>query len=243
MKEKLYGLHPVTEALRSDKRRIERLYLAEDKLSAYRQLIGLARKKQIPVRESSRRQLNTLLPGVKHQGAIALTGPLPTLDLEDLVAGAWERGEEPFLLLADSVQDPHNLGAIIRSAEAVGVHGLILSRRHTVGLTPSVARVAAGAMEHLPIALVNSPADCLQRLKDCGFWRVGLHPAGERRYDELDLKLPLVILIGGEGVGLRPGLRRHCDWLAYLPQRGQISSLNTSVAAAVMLYEVRRQRG
>ncbi len=242
MKEKLYGLHPVTEALHAGKRQIECLYLAKEKLSAYRHLVSLAKEKHIPIQASSRQQLNNLSPGVKHQGVVALTDPLPTLGIEDLVAAAWEQKEEPFLLMVDSVQDPHNLGAIIRSAESVGVHGLILSRRQTVGLTPTVARTAAGALEHLPICTVNSPADCLQYLKDWKFWRIGLHPTGKKRYDELDLKIPLVVIIGGEGVGLRPALRRHCDWLAYLPQQGHINSLNTSVATALMLYEVRRQR-
>ncbi len=242
MNEKLYGLHPVLEAIQAGKRRIECLYLAREKSPAYSQIIKLAKQNKIPVKESTRNKLSNMLPGSKHQGIVALTSPIPTLALEDLIAHAWEQKEEPFLIMADSVQDPHNIGAIIRSAEAVGSHGLILASRQTAGLTPAVAKSAAGALEHLPISIIKNPAACLQRLKESGFWRIGLHPDGEKLYDEFDMNLPLVIIVGGEGVGLRSGLRKQCDWLTRLPQRGHINSLNTSVATALMLYEVRRQR-
>lgn len=242
MQEKLYGLHPVLAAIEAGKRQIDSVYLSDSKSPAIRQIKKLAQRKQIPVKEISRQHLANLLPGAKHQGVIAVTSPLPTVSLEDLIANAWEQKEEPFLLYVDSVQDPHNLGAIIRSADAAGCQGLIVSQRQTVGLTPTVAKTSAGALEYLPITVVNSPGDSLQRMKEAGFWLVGLHPAGEKRYNELDLKIPLTILVGGEGVGLRPALRRHCDWLTFLPQQGHVNSLNTSVATALMLYEVRRQR-
>lgn len=242
MKETLYGIHPVLEALRAGKRRVGYVIIAKDKSPEHRSIINLARKNKIPVYKKSLQELESFIPGAKHQGVLAKVNPLPDIDIEDLINSAWEHNEDPFLMLADCVQDPHNLGAIIRSAEAAGCHGLIISSRRSVGLTPAVAKAAAGALEYLPIAVVNNSVDCMQRLKNKGFWLIGLHPEGKQRYNDVDLQRPLAIITGGEGIGLRQSLRRHCDCLATLPQKGKINSLNTSVATALMLYEVRRQR-
>ncbi|MBI5788664.1 MAG: 23S rRNA (guanosine(2251)-2'-O)-methyltransferase RlmB [Candidatus Schekmanbacteria bacterium] len=242
MKEKIYGVHPVIEAVSAGKRHIYSIYLSKEKSPEINRLIKLAKERNIPLKNVATNEVSRLVPGIKHQGVVAVSSALPTWHLDDLISHAFRQSEKPFLIFADCIQDPHNLGALIRSAESVGCQGLVLSLHQTADLNPTVAKTSAGALEHLPIARVKNSAEGLQHLKNNGFWLAALHPEGSTFYDEVDLTIPVAIIVGGEGIGLRPALQHHCDWLVKLPQMGKINSLNTAVAAALMLYEVRRQR-
>lgn len=242
MSDYVAGLHAVEAALRAD--RVEALWLeAERRDARSTRLAEQAQARSIPMQRVSRSQLEALVPGLKHQGVAARCKSWTALaeeSLEHLLSGL---DEAPLLLVLDGVQDPHNLGACLRCADAAGAHAVIAPRDRAVGLTPVVRKVASGAAEHVPFVQVTNLARTLRWLKDQGLWLVGAAGDAEMSLFEADLRGPLALVLGGEGRGLRRLTREHCDLVAHIPMRGAVESLNVSVAAGVCLFEALRQRG
>lgn len=241
--DRLEGRNPVLEALRAG-RPINKLLVAEgSKDGSIREILALARERRLVVQEVERKRLDELAGSRAHQGVLALVAAKSYVEVEDLLAGARVKGEPPFLLVLDALEDPQNFGSILRTAEGAGVHGVIIPRRRSVGLTAAVGKASAGAMEYVPVARVTNVTQTLDFLKKNGIWVAGADLAGERLYYEADLNGPLALVIGGEGRGLGPLVRSRCDLLVRIPMFGRVSSLNAGVAAALMIYEVVRQRG
>ena len=205
-----------------------------------REIVTLARRRHVTVQEVDPRWLDRITRTRAHQGVIALAAARPTVEMEDLLERARTRGEEPLLVLLDGIEDPQNTGAIIRVAEAAGVHGVLLPARRSSGLTSAVARASAGAIEHLPVAQVTNLARTIRALKQAGLWVVGADPAGEDLF-QVSLTPPLGVVIGSEGRGLSRLVRESCDRLIRIPMSGRIASLNAATAAAVVLFEIGRQ--
>ncbi len=240
----LFGRNPVLELLRAQSRRVEEIaILAAGRGPALTELLALAKARGVKISFRTRDQLTAIAGTPHHQGVVARVAGASYASLEDLLGIPAKRGEPAFLLALDQVQDPRNLGAILRSAEATGVHGVIVPKHHSVGLTPAAAKSAMGAAEHIPVARETNLVNALEVLKKEGVWCVGSVPAGGQLPWSLDLSGPLCLVLGGEGEGLRPLVAKSCDFLVSLPMRGQIGSLNVSAAAAVLCYEVLRQRG
>lgn len=239
-REFLYGRHAVREALRAGRRRFYRLLVAEDRPPP-EELIALAGQRGVPIERVPRRDLEAL--GEGHQGVALEVSPYPYLDLRQLLDRLGARAEPPLILVLDAIQDPQNLGTLLRTAEAVGVQGVLLPQRRSAGITPAVVRTSAGASEHLPIARANL-AQAMKRLKEHGLWVMGLHHGPEARpVGAVDLSGALALVVGSEGSGLRRLVRETCDLLVRLPMRGRVESLNAAVAGSVMLYLVWGARG
>ncbi len=237
----LYGRNPVLEALRSG-RPARKLVLAtgiapEGRLD---EIVRLASERGIPVEESSRKRLDDIAHTEHHQGIAGYFHDRPPLTLDDLLA---QSRPPQLVVVLDGIQDPQNLGAITRTADAVGADGLVIPRHRASGVTAAAAKASAGATEHVPVAVVTNLVHALDELKAAGLWVVGLAADGELRYDVFDFTTPVAVVIGAEGEGMRPLTRRHCDAVVSLPLAGRVSSLNAGAAAAVLLYEVARQRG
>lgn len=239
--ELLYGLHAVREALRSGTRPLLRLILARDDRAAG-ELVRLARTARVPVRVEPRAALDRLVPHGRHQGVVGLVGARSYVEPDDLLACARERGEPACLLILDGVEDPQNLGAVLRTAEAAGVHGVCLPERRSAGLTGAVARASAGAVEHLRVARVPNLSRLVEELQARGLWVYALDPSADKPYTALDYTGPVALVVGGEGRGVRQGLLEKCDERTRIPMLGQVGSLNLSVAAGIVLYETVRQR-
>jgi 23S rRNA (guanosine2251-2'-O)-methyltransferase len=244
---KLYGVSPVLEALRAGQRAFEHLTLAEGARDhRLRELLELARAAGVPVRRSARSELDRLTGGANHQGVVAALASARYADvdqlLERLAARAGSQGDAPLAVVLDGVEDPRNLGAIIRTAECAGADCLFIPERRAVGLTETVAKTAAGALEHLAVARVTNLAHLLDELKQRSIWTVGTSAEAQTVYTAWDWSLPCALILGGEGAGLHRLVRERCDALVGIPLRGRISSLNVSVAAGILLYEALRQR-
>lgn len=239
--EVIYGRHPVLEALRSG-RPLLKIYVLASGERLPRELFEGARQQGVPVLRVERSRLDALCRGGHHQGVAATVARRAFASLQEVLEGALASGEPPFLLALDGVQDPGNLGALLRSAEAAGVHGVILPARRSVGLTPAVSRAAAGADAYLPVARVGNLARTLEEMARSGLAVVGAHPGAGQDLYAADLTGPLVLVLGGEGPGLEPSVARACTRLVRIPLRGRVESLNVSAAGAVLLFEVRRQR-
>jgi 23S rRNA (guanosine2251-2'-O)-methyltransferase len=234
------GINPVVEALSAGRRHFDRLLIVKG-LRNRRVSEAMARASQlgVPLRFETREALDRLSAGVPHQGVIAVVSPKPAMSLEDVLKTA----HEPALLVVlDGVEDPRNLGAIIRTVEAAGADGVLLPERNNAGLSETVNRASAGALEHVKVARIGNVSQTLDQLKDRGIWVIGLDAGGER-WDKVDFKRPIALVLGGEGKGLRRLVREHCDQVVALPLFGHVSSLNVSVAAGAVMYEVVRQRG
>jgi 23S rRNA (guanosine2251-2'-O)-methyltransferase len=242
----VYGVLPVLEALRAGARPIERITVVEGAHeSRLRELLELARGRGIPVRRAPRAELQRMAEGANHQGVIALVGAARYASSEELlerVAARVGTEEPPLVLVLDGVEDPRNLGAIVRTAECAGVHGVFVPERRAAGLTETVAKAAAGALEYVPVARAGNLARLQEELKERGVWTVGTAADAAVDYTEWDWTNPCAVFLGGEGEGLRRLLRERCDVLVRIPLRGRIESLNVSVAAGVILYEALRQR-
>jgi 23S rRNA (guanosine2251-2'-O)-methyltransferase len=237
----LYGRNPVREALRAG-RPARKLVVAEglEDEPRLREILALAAERGIPVEPAARRRLDDIAHTEHHQGVAGYFHGRPPQRLEDVL----ESVRPPALLLVlDGVQDPQNLGALIRSAEAVGADAVIAPAHRAAGLTPAAVKASAGASEHLAVLSVPNLAQALARIGEAGIWRVGLAAEAEERYDRVDYREPTAIVIGGEGEGLRQLTRRSCDRLVSLPMVGQVASLNAAAAGAAILYEAFRQRG
>ncbi len=236
----LSGRNAVGEALRSG-RNIDRILVAKgERNGSIVPLLAKARDKQIPVKEVDSRKLESL-GGSNHQGIVAIAACKAYAELEDLFRLAEERKEDPFFIVCDELEDPHNLGAILRTAECVGAHGIIIPKRHSVGLTYAVSKASAGAVEYMPVARVSNIAETLNRIKERGVWVYGLDMDGEDRM-KANLSGPIALVIGAEGHGLSRLVRERCDGIVSLPMFGKINSLNASVACGIFMYEVVRSR-
>ena len=205
-------------------------------------LLSLAAERGVPVRPASRQKLDEIAPGLRHQGVLAYVAPVAYASLEDILARAEAQGEPPLLLLLDGIEDPHNVGALLRTADAAGVHGVLLPERRSCALTATVAKTSAGAVEYVPVARIGNTVQEMKRLKERGLWLVGADMAGEMESFAADMTGPLVIVIGSEGRGLGRLVKETCDFLVRIPMQGRINSLNASVAGALLMYEARRQR-
>jgi 23S rRNA (guanosine2251-2'-O)-methyltransferase len=238
----LYGLHAVREALKAGARPLQRLLLIRtDKQFA--DLVQSARALHVPVHIQPLASLDRLVPGGRHQGVVAFAAAKAYQSEESILARATERKEPPLLVILDGVEDPHNLGAVIRTAEGAGVHGVFIPERRAAGLTSVVAKVSAGAIDHIPVARVTNTSQLLESLKAAGVWIYGVEPSASKLYTDVDLRGPVGLVFGGEGAGIRPGVLQHCDERIRIPMRGHVQSLNVSASAAVLLFEAARQRG
>jgi 23S rRNA (guanosine2251-2'-O)-methyltransferase len=241
--ETIFGLHAVRMMLERHPERVAAVRLAERRDDARVQRIEeLARRHQRPVQRVDVHALKRLLGDVVHQGVAADITPLPPWTEDDLLT-ALQSAVTPLLLALDGVQDPHNLGACLRTADACGALAVIVPRDRAAQLTPTVRKVAAGAAESTPVVAVTNLVRTLKLLKDAGLWSVGADAAADQAADAVDLKGPVVLVLGAEGAGLRQLTRQNCDFLVRLPQLGAVESLNVSVAAGMLLYEAARQRG
>jgi 23S rRNA (guanosine2251-2'-O)-methyltransferase len=241
--ETIFGLHPVRSMLERHPERVLSVRLAERRDDPrVRAIEELARKEQRPVERLDADALKRLLGDVVHQGVAAEITPLPPWG-EDELLGALQGATAPLLLALDGVQDPHNLGACLRTADACGALAVIVPKDRAAQLTPAARKVAAGAAETTPVVAVTNLARTLRLLKEAGLWVVGGDAAADKSADAVDLKGPVVLVLGAEGTGLRQLTRQNCDFLARLPQLGAVESLNVSVAAGMLLYEAARQRG
>src|ERR1700741_251919 len=241
--DKLTGIHAVKEALEAQ-RPIDRIAIAKGRQDTrIEEIVQLARKQSIPVRFEDRAQLDRLANSKDHQGVVALAAARAAATLQDLLAGAKPaQGQKGLIVLLDRVEDPHNLGAIVRTALAAGAHGVVIPERRAAGLTDTVARSSAGALAHLPVAKVTNLVRAMEDLKEAGYWLVGLDEQGEKSYTEVDYTTSTGIIMGGEGNGLHELTRKRCDFVVSLPTRGPVKSLNVSVATGVVLFEAVRQR-
>ncbi|MGG1313105.1 23S rRNA (guanosine(2251)-2'-O)-methyltransferase RlmB [Cohnella laeviribosi] len=240
--EYLAGKHPVLEALKAG-RALNKIWLSNQaQRSLVQPIADEAKARGVVVQFVDKRKLDSLVPGVLHQGVVAQAAAVSYFDMEDLLARASERGEAPLLVLLDEVEDPHNLGSILRTADCTGAHGVIVPKRRSAGLTAVVAKTSAGAVEYVPVARVANLAQTIERLKEAGVWIAGADAAASQDVYGADLTGPLAIVIGSEGRGLSRLVREKCDFLLSLPMFGRINSLNASVAAGVILYEAVRQR-
>jgi 23S rRNA (guanosine2251-2'-O)-methyltransferase len=235
------GINPVLEALGAGSRHFDRLLVVKGlRNRRISEAIARASKLGVPLRFEPREALDRMAGGVPHQGLIAVVSPKALLGFDELVAKA----REPALIVVlDGIEDPRNLGAILRTAEAAGADGVLLPERHSAGLSETVSRASAGALEHVRVARAGNLVQALEAMKARGIWVVGFDAAGSERWDKVDCRGPVALVFGGEGRGLRRLVREHCDHLVGLPLFGHVASLNVSVAAGVALYEVVRQRG
>lgn len=242
--EVLYGLHPVEEALRAGKRRFDHVLVARERRDErLERLIAQCREAGVRVRPEAREQLTQVAQTTAHQGVVALVRPQELLTIEDLLEPDPARADAARLVLAlDGVEDPQNLGALLRVADGAGVDGVMLTERRSAPMSATAVKASAGAAEHLRIARVVNLVRALEDLKQRNLWVVGLDERGETDYDRFDLTGDLVIVLGREGAGLHDLVRRTCDHLLRIPMAGGVSSLNVSAAGAVVLYEAARQR-
>lgn len=241
--ERVFGLHAVTSLLERNPARVSLLQVLESRDDPrIQRVLDLAGKANVPVRRVSRRELDELVPGVSHQGVVAETGEANNVSEHELT-GFIEQLEHPaFLLILDGIQDPHNLGACIRSADAAGVDAVILPKDRSAPMNATVRKVACGAAEVVPVVRVTNLARVMRQLRDAGIWIYGAAGEAETCLYDTDLSGSLALVLGGEGKGLRRLTREHCDGLASIPLAGSVSSLNVSVATGICLFEARRQR-
>ena len=242
MQDKIYGINPVIEALEAGAE-IDKILLKDGiRNSKIKNITSMARERNIPFQFVDERRLFALSGGGNHQGVLAFAAVYKYFEVEDILNLAEEREEPPFIVICDSLTDPHNLGSIIRTANACGAHGVIIPKNRSAGLNSTVYKVSAGACEHTMVARVTNLSRTAEDLKKKGVWVTGAALEAERYHYESDLKGPLAVIIGSEGEGISRNLREKCDFLVKIPMLGEIESLNASVAAGILLYEAVRQR-
>ncbi|WP_419882650.1 23S rRNA (guanosine(2251)-2'-O)-methyltransferase RlmB [Peribacillus sp. B-H-3] len=239
--EYIIGKNPVLEALRSE-RDINKIWIAEgSQKGQMQQIFSLAKENGVLVQIVPKKKIDQMAEG-NHQGVAALVAAYEYSEVDDLFAVAEERNEAPFFILLDEIEDPHNLGSIMRTADAVGAHGIIIPKRRAVGLTATVAKASTGAIEYIPVARVTNMARTIDELKERAVWIVGTDAKGSDDYRSMDGKMAIGLVIGSEGKGMGRLVRDKCDFLINLPMAGRVTSLNASVAASLLMYEVYRKR-
>jgi 23S rRNA (guanosine2251-2'-O)-methyltransferase len=238
----VYGAHPVREALRSGK--VQALFVAEGETGpAIKELLEAARQANVQAIPRLRASLDELAHHGVHQGAVAIVGEYGYAQLDEILLLAKRQGQLPLILVLDSVQDPQNLGALVRTAHVAGAHGVVIPKDRAAGVTPKVVKTSAGATEHVKIATVVNVARALEELKEAGVWVAGAVAAGGSKAPwEIDFNIPVALVLGAEGKGIRPLVLRGCDLLVKIPMLGKVASLNVGAAGAMLLYEVTRQR-
>ena len=235
----IVGRNPETEALRSG-REIDKLMVSSEE-GSMKKILALAKERRIPVMKVEKSAIDRIAEGKAHQGVAAYVSAYAYAELDDIFRIAEERGEDPFVIILDNLEDPHNLGAIMRTAECAGAHGIIIPKRRACGLTDVVAKASAGAIEYMPCVKVTNIAQAIEELKERGVW-VAACDMGGQEYYKADLKGKLAVVIGSEGSGISRLVKEKCDFVVSMPMVGRITSLNASNAAAVIIYEVRKQR-
>jgi 23S rRNA (guanosine2251-2'-O)-methyltransferase len=239
---RITGIHAVQEALVAG-RPLDSILIAKGRHgNRIEELVRLAKQKSVPVRFEERIQVDRSAGTREHQGVLAIVAASPTTHFEDLLRARDAQGAPGLLVLLDGVEDPQNLGAIVRTSLAAGAQGVVIPERRAAGLTETVARASAGALAHLPVARVTNLARAMEEMKEAGYWLVGLDERAEQRYTNVDFNTPMGIVLGGEGKGLHELVRERCDFLISIPTTGPVRALNVSVAAGVVLFEVVRQR-
>jgi 23S rRNA (guanosine2251-2'-O)-methyltransferase len=237
----IYGINSVTETLKARGRAVEWVGMAKERHDLRLQrLIEDCRRLSVPVRFLQRTELDRMAGNAAHQGVVAVTSAKQYSDLADVIAA--KRGDYSLVVVLDGVEDPHNLGAILRTSDAAGANGIVIPERRAAAVTGAVTKASAGASEHLPIAKVTNISRSIEELKENNIWTVGLDERATQTYDALDYKMDCALVLGGEGKGLHDLVKRKCDFLVSIPMLGNVPSLNVSVAAAVVLYEIVRQR-
>jgi 23S rRNA (guanosine2251-2'-O)-methyltransferase len=237
----IFGIHAVQEAVKSRPRSLEFVAFQRDRKDARLQkIINLCRANNVPSRFESREHLTRLAKVATHQGAVAVSAAKEYTSLDALLQA--KKGSRHFLLVLDGIEDPHNLGALLRTADAAAVDGVIIPERRAVGVNATVAKASAGAAEHVPVTKVTNITRTLEALKKNNIWTIGLDERGEKSFDAADYTLDCAVVLGAEGKGLHELVRKSCDFLVHIPMLGQVPSLNVSVAGALVMYEVMRQR-
>ncbi|MCK6255171.1 23S rRNA (guanosine(2251)-2'-O)-methyltransferase RlmB [Fictibacillus sp. KIGAM418] len=240
--EFIIGRNPVLEVLRAG-RDINKIFVGEgSQKGPVSQVIHMAKENNVLVQFVPKRKLDLLSDGGNHQGVIAAVAAYEYAEIDDLFKKAEEKGEEPFFIILDEIEDPHNLGSIMRTADAAGAHGIIIPKRRAVGLTAAVAKASTGAIEYIPVVRVTNIVQTMKELKERGIWFVGADMKGKEDYREAGLDMPIGLVIGSEGKGMGRLVKDTCDFLVRLPMEGKVTSLNASVAAGLLLYEVYRKR-
>lgn len=237
----IIGRNPVIEALKADKL-IDTIFVNREGGGSLSLIVRMAKEKEIVVKEVSEQKLSNMAKGGAHQGVIAMGACAEYVEVEDILALARERCEDPFVIICDEIEDPHNLGAIIRTAESAGAHGIIIPKRRSASLNHTVFKTSAGAASWLPVARVPNIVQAIEELKQNGVWIYGTDASGED-YTRANLKGPIGLVIGSEGFGMGRLVASKCDFMLKLPMKGKITSLNASVAAGIFMYEIVRQRG
>ena len=243
MSEKIYGRKPVLEALKSGNRGISHIYLMRgSRDGVLNQIEAHAKAKDIPIGLETRHRMDTMAGSDKHQGVIAVAEDYHYLDLQDLLDSARDKNEPAFILLLDEIEDPQNLGAILRSADAAGAHGVVIPKNRAAEVNATVIKASAGAAEHVKTVKVSNLNEVIRKLKDAHVWVVGADMEGTKNFYDYDFRQPVALVIGNEGKGLRRLVKENCDELVKIPMAGKMASLNASVACALLLFEVTRQR-
>lgn len=240
--DQIEGRNAVLELLESDKD-INKIYITKGELKgSINKIIALANEKKVIVVQKDKKQMDMMAGTENYQGVIAVVPPYQYVEVEDILETAKERKEDPFILILDGIEDTHNLGAIIRTAETAGVHGIIIPKRRAAQVNSTVSKVASGALEYMKIARVNNITDTISKLKEKGIWVCGTAIDAEKYYYDQNLTGPLAIVIGNEGKGISELVKRNCDFLVKIPMKGKVSSLNASVSTGIVVYEAVKQR-
>lgn len=245
--EKIYddqieGRNSVIELLES-KKDINKIFVTKgEKHGSINKILAMARERNVIIVEKDKRQMEQMAQTPNYQGVIAIVPPFEYCEIEDILEDAKNKNEDPFVLILDGIEDPHNLGSIIRTAETAGVHGVIIPKRRAASVNSTVSKVSAGAVEHMKIARVTNISDSIQKLKDNGLWICGTDIDAKNYYYNQDLKGPLGVVIGNEGQGMSEKVKKNCDFLVKIPMKGKVTSLNASVSTGIVVYEAVKQR-
>lgn len=240
--DQIEGRNAVLELLESDKD-INKIYITKGELKgSINKIIAIANEKKVIIVQKDKKQMEMMAQSENYQGVIAVVPPYEYVEVEDILEVAKERNEDPFILILDGIEDTHNLGAIIRTAETAGVHGIIIPKRRAVQVNSTVSKVASGALEYMKIARVNNITDTISKLKDKGVWICGTAIDADKFYYDQNLTGPLAIVIGNEGKGISDLVKRNCDFLVKIPMKGKVTSLNASVSTGIIVYEAVKQR-
>lgn len=241
--DKVEGRNAVIELLNSN-RDINKIYIQNgEKHGSINKIISIAKEKKIIINKVDKIKMDSISETKRHQGVIAIVAPYNYSTVDDIIEYAHSKNEEPFILILDGIEDVHNLGSIIRTAETAGVHGIIIPKRRAASVNATVAKTSAGAIEYMKIARVNNLNETIKKLKEEGLWIIGTEMNAKTKYYDQDLKGPIAIVIGNEGTGISSLVKKNCDILINIPMKGKINSLNASVSTGIILYEALKQRG